>query len=88
MDNWIWGLSLIALTLAIHATAVAFMVWALQVFRVRLQTLEYRLPACVRNRHWRYHRNGTAAGTTKSKHQMAGSVRFGSINTSTHRRTP
>ncbi len=26
MDNWIWGLSLIALTLPIHATGVAFMV--------------------------------------------------------------
>ena len=36
MDNWIWGLSLIALTIAIHATSVTFMVSVLHSFRVRL----------------------------------------------------
>jgi hypothetical protein len=37
LDNWIWGLSLIALTIAIHATSVAFMVFVLHGFRVRLE---------------------------------------------------
>jgi hypothetical protein len=36
LDNWIWGLSLIALTIAIHATSVTFMVSVLHSFRVRL----------------------------------------------------
>ena len=38
MDNWIWGLSLIALTIAIHARSVLFMVSVLHGFRVRLQS--------------------------------------------------
>jgi hypothetical protein len=38
LDNWAWGLSLIALTIAIHATAVTFMVSALHRIRVRLQS--------------------------------------------------
>jgi hypothetical protein len=37
LDNWFWGLFLIALTLAIHATGVAFMVSALHRFRLRLE---------------------------------------------------
>jgi hypothetical protein len=37
LDNWIWGLALIALTLAIHATGVAFMVSALHRIRIRLE---------------------------------------------------
>jgi hypothetical protein len=37
LDNWIWGLSLIALTLAIHATGVAFMVSALHRVRLRME---------------------------------------------------
>ena len=44
MDNWIWGLWLIALTLAIHATGVAFMVSALHRIRVRLQSRGLRRP--------------------------------------------
>jgi hypothetical protein len=38
LDNWIWGLSLIALTIAIHATSVTFMVFVLHSFRVRLES--------------------------------------------------
>ena len=38
LDNWIWGLSLIALTIAIHATSVTFMVSVLHGFRVRLES--------------------------------------------------
>ncbi len=37
LDNWAWGLSLVALTLAIHATAVTVMVSALHRIRVRLE---------------------------------------------------
>src|SRR5271154_5662787 len=37
LDNWTWGLSLIALTIAIHATGVTFMVSVLHSFRVRLE---------------------------------------------------
>ena len=44
MDNWIWGLSLIALTLAIHATGVAFMVSALHRLRLRLARRTLRFP--------------------------------------------
>jgi hypothetical protein len=38
LDNWIWGLSLTALTIAIHATSVTFMVSVLHRFRVRLES--------------------------------------------------
>jgi hypothetical protein len=38
LDNWIWGLSLIALTIAIHATSVTLMVSVLHSFRVRLES--------------------------------------------------
>ena len=44
MDNWIWGLSLIALTIAIHATSVTFMVSVLHSIRVRLESRSLRLP--------------------------------------------
>jgi len=37
LDNWTWGLSLIALTLAIHTTGVTFMVSVLHGVRVRLE---------------------------------------------------
>ena len=43
MDNWIWGLSLIALTIAIHATGVTFMVAVLHSMRVRLEIRGLRL---------------------------------------------
>ncbi len=44
MDNWLWGLSLIALTIAIHATGVTVMVSVLHRFRVRLQSRSPGLP--------------------------------------------
>ena len=37
LDNWIWGLSLIALTIATHVAGVTFLVSALHRFRVRLE---------------------------------------------------
>ena len=37
MDTWAWGLSLIALTIAIHATVVTFMVAAMHSIRLRLE---------------------------------------------------
>jgi hypothetical protein len=37
LDNWAWGLSLIALTIAIHVTAVAAMVAAVHRIRLRLE---------------------------------------------------
>jgi hypothetical protein len=47
LDNWTWGLSLIALTIAIHATGVTFMVSVLHNFRVRLESGNSRLPRVV-----------------------------------------
>jgi len=44
LDNWIWGLSLIALTIAIHATGVTFMVSVLHRIRVRLVSRSLHLP--------------------------------------------
>ncbi len=44
LDNWILGLSLIALTIAIHATGVTFMVSVLHSIRVRLESRSLRLP--------------------------------------------
>jgi hypothetical protein len=38
VDNWIYGLTLVTLTLAIHAASVAFLVWVLHTIRVRLET--------------------------------------------------
>jgi len=37
MESWTWGLSLIALTMAIHATGVAFMGLALRSIRAQLE---------------------------------------------------
>jgi hypothetical protein len=37
IDNWAWGLSLIALTIAIHVTGVMFLMSGLHRFRVRLE---------------------------------------------------
>ena len=39
MENWTWGLSLIALTLAIHATGIAFLAFATATIRVRIENL-------------------------------------------------
>ncbi len=44
MNSWIWGLFLIALTIAMHATNVTFMVLALHSFRVRLENWSPGLP--------------------------------------------
>ncbi len=44
MDNWICGLALITLTLAIHAIGVTFMVSVLHGLRVRLESRGLRLP--------------------------------------------
>ncbi|MGA3005506.1 MAG: hypothetical protein ABSE20_27700, partial [Acetobacteraceae bacterium] len=44
MDNWICGLSLVALTLAIHATGVTFMVSVLRGIRLRLESRSLHLP--------------------------------------------
>jgi hypothetical protein len=45
LENWIWGLSLIALTIAIHVTSVTFMVFVLHSFRVRLESRSPGLPS-------------------------------------------
>jgi hypothetical protein len=44
LDNWIWGLSLIALSLTVHATGVTFMVSVLHSIRVRLESRSLGLP--------------------------------------------
>ena len=44
LDNWTWGLSLIALTIAIHATGVTFMVSVLHTIRIRLESRSLGLP--------------------------------------------
>ena len=38
MENWAWGLSLIALTIAMHGAGVAFMAFATVSIRVRLES--------------------------------------------------
>ena len=47
LDNWTWGLSLIALTIAIHATGVTFMVSVLHSFRVRLESRSLGSPHLI-----------------------------------------
>jgi hypothetical protein len=44
LDNWIWGLSLITLTIAIHTTGVTLMVSVLHSIRVWLESRRLRLP--------------------------------------------
>jgi hypothetical protein len=44
LDNWTWGLSLIALTIATHATGVTFMVSVLHTIRIRLESRSLSLP--------------------------------------------
>ena len=39
MENWTWGLLLIALTMAIHATGIAFLAFATERIRVRMESL-------------------------------------------------
>lgn len=43
LDNWTWGLSLIALTIATHATGVTFLVSVLHSFRLRLESRSFGL---------------------------------------------
>jgi hypothetical protein len=45
MENWTWGLSLIALTMMIHATGVAFMAQVGRYIRNRMQSESGRLHA-------------------------------------------
>ena len=47
LDNWTWGLSLIALTIAIHVTGVTFLVSVLHSFRVRLESRSLSLPHVI-----------------------------------------
>jgi hypothetical protein len=47
LDNWTWGLSLIALTIGIHVTGVTFLVPALHSFRVRLESRSLGLPRVI-----------------------------------------
>ncbi len=47
LDNWTWGLSLIALTIAIHATGVTVLVFVLHGFRVRLEGWSLGLPSVI-----------------------------------------
>jgi hypothetical protein len=47
LDNWLWGLSLIALTIAVHATGVTFMVAVLHNIRIRLEARGLRLAEVV-----------------------------------------
>jgi hypothetical protein len=44
LDNWIYGLGLVALTLAIHAAGVTFMVSVVHVTRLRLKSRSLPLP--------------------------------------------
>jgi hypothetical protein len=44
LDNWAWGLSLIALTITFHVTAVTLLVFALHRFRLRLESRSLPLP--------------------------------------------
>jgi hypothetical protein len=39
LENWTWGLSLIVLTLAIHATGISFLAFAAATIRVRIENL-------------------------------------------------
>ncbi len=47
LDNWLWGLSLIALTMAVHLTGVTLLVSVLHVFRVRLESRSLGFPHVV-----------------------------------------
>ena len=38
LENWTWGLSLIALTIAFHMTGVTFLVSVVYIFRIRLES--------------------------------------------------
>jgi hypothetical protein len=44
LDNWIYGLALVTLTLAIHAAGVTFMIAVLRGIRIRLERRPLHLP--------------------------------------------
>jgi hypothetical protein len=43
LDNWVYGLTLVAVTLAVHAAGVTFMVSVLRHIRMRLESRRLRL---------------------------------------------
>lgn len=47
LDNWIWGLSLIALTIALHVTGVTLLISVLHNLRVRLESRRPGLPRVI-----------------------------------------
>jgi hypothetical protein len=47
LDNWAWGLSLIALTIAFHVTGVTLLVFAVRRFRIRLEGRNLPLPRVI-----------------------------------------
>jgi hypothetical protein len=47
LDNWTWGLSLVALTIAVHVAGVTFLVAVLHRFRVRLERRSPGLPYVI-----------------------------------------
>jgi hypothetical protein len=47
LDNWTWGLALIALTIATHATGVTVMVSALHGIRVRVEGRNLPVPQII-----------------------------------------
>jgi hypothetical protein len=47
LDNWTWGLSLIALTIAVHVTGVTFIVSRVHTFRLRLEGRKLGLPYVI-----------------------------------------
>jgi hypothetical protein len=47
MDNWAWGVSLIALTIAMHVAGVTFLVSVMYGFRVRLGSRRLRSPQLI-----------------------------------------
>jgi hypothetical protein len=44
LDNWVWGLSLIVLTMAMHATSMTVMAAVLHSFRLRQESRSTALP--------------------------------------------
>jgi hypothetical protein len=45
--SWLWGLSLIVLTMAMHATAVVMLAFAMLVIRARLETRNLKLLSLI-----------------------------------------
>jgi hypothetical protein len=47
LDNWTWGLSLIALTIAVHVTGITFLMSVLHSFRARLESRSPGVPRVI-----------------------------------------